>query len=67
MSTMQQQPARTRRSFTDGLKRDAVTMAFDEGQRIVDVTRQLWVGDGTLGNRVRQERVNRGVRAGWTI
>ncbi len=65
MSVMQEQePVRTRRSFTDEFKRDAVALVIDEGRRVIDVARSLGVGEGTLGNWVRQARVDRGDRAG---
>jgi transposase len=66
MSVMEEQRARTRRSFTDGFKRDAVAMVLDDGNQIVDVAARLGVGDGTLGNWVRQARIDRGQRAGVT-
>jgi transposase len=67
MSVMEQQePVRSRRSFTDEFKRDAVALVVDEGRRVIDVARSLGVGEGTLGNCVRQARVDRGERAGLT-
>jgi len=63
---MEQEPVRTRRSFTDEFKRDAVALVIDEGRTVVDVARGLGVGEGTLGNWVRQARVDRGERAGVT-
>jgi transposase-like protein len=63
---MEQEPTRTRRSFTDEFKRDAVALVIDEGRAVVDVARSLGVGEGTLGNWVRQARVDRGERAGVT-
>lgn len=53
MSVMEEKPTRTRRSFTDEFKRDAVAMVLDDGNRIVDVAERLGVGEGTLGNWVR--------------
>ncbi len=64
MSVMEEQRVRTRRSFTDEFKRDAVAMVLDDGNRIVDVADRLGVGEGTLGSWVRQARVDRGERAG---
>lgn len=64
MSVMEEKPTRTRRSFTDEFKRDAVAMVLDDGNKIVDVAERLGVGEGTLGNWVRQARVDRGERAG---
>ncbi|MGE0732707.1 MAG: transposase [Acidimicrobiia bacterium] len=66
MSVMEERPARTRRSFTDEFKRDAVAMVLVEGNQIVDVARRLGIGEGTLGNWVRQARIDRGERAGLT-
>jgi transposase-like protein len=60
----EQESMRTRRSFTDEFKRDAVALVIDEGRRVIDVARSLGVGEGTLGNWVRQARVDRGERAG---
>jgi transposase len=66
MSVMEENPVRSRRSFTDEFKRDAVALVLDEGRKIVDVADSLGVGDGTLGNWVRQARIDRGERAGLT-
>ncbi|MDX1450219.1 MAG: transposase [Acidimicrobiia bacterium] len=60
------QPARRRRSFTDEFKRDAVAMVLDEGRRIIDVANGLGIGDGTLGNWVKQARIDRGEKQGLT-
>ena len=58
MSVMDQEqvPERSRRSFSDEFKRDAVAMVLEEHRRIVDVAESLGVGAGTLGNWVRQAR-----------
>jgi transposase len=66
MSVMEQEPARGRRSFTDEFKRDPVALVLDEDRKIVDVSRSLGVGEGTLGNWVRQARIDRGERSGLT-
>jgi transposase len=66
MSVMEEKPARTRRSFTEEFRRDAVAMVLDDDNKIVDVAPRLGVGEGTLGNWVRQERIDRGERAGLT-
>ena len=66
MSVMEEQRPRSRRSFTDEFKRDAVALVIDEGRTVVDVARALGVGEGTLGNWVRQARVDRGERSGVT-
>jgi transposase len=56
--------SRSRRSFTDEFKRDAVAMVLDDGNKVVDVADRLGIGEGTLGNWVRQSRIDRGERAG---
>ena len=67
MSVMEdKQRARTRRSFTGEFKRDAVAMVLDDGNTIVDVANRLGVGEGTLGNWVRQARIDRGQRPRMT-
>jgi transposase len=66
MSVMEETPARSRRSFTDEFKRDAVAMVLDDRNKIVDVADRLGIGEGTLGNWVRQARVDLGERAGMT-
>jgi transposase-like protein len=66
MSVMEEQRPRSRRSFTDEFKRDAVALVIDEGRSVVDVARSLGIGEGTLGNWVRQARIDRGERAGMT-
>ncbi len=65
MSVMEE-PVRSRRSFTDEFKRDAVALVIDEGRKVIDVSRSLGIGEGTLGNWVRQARIDRGERAGLT-
>jgi len=66
MSVMEQEPVRSRRSFTDEFKGDAVALVIDEGRKVVDVADSLGIGEGTLGNWVRQARIDRGERAGLT-
>jgi len=66
MSVMEQEPVRPKRSFTDEFKRDAVAMVIDEGHRVIDVANRLGVGEGTLGNWVRQARIDLGERGGVT-
>ena len=67
MSTMEKQTTPSaRRVFTEEFKADAVAMVLDDGRKIVDVADAIGVGDGTLGNWVRLERIERGERAGLT-
>jgi transposase len=48
-------------------RRDAVAMVLDEHRAIADVARSVGVNDGTLGNWVNKERVERGQRDGLTV
>lgn len=63
MSVMEER-SRSRRSFSDEFKRDAVALVLDEDRKIIDVATSLGIGEGTLGNWVRQARIDRGERAG---
>jgi transposase-like protein len=59
MSVMEQEPARSRRSFPgDEFKRDAVALVIDEGRRVIDVARSL---GGSLPGRPR------GSRSRWRV
>jgi transposase-like protein len=67
MSTMEKlNTPRSRRSFTEEFKADAVAMVLDDGRKIVDVTDAIGVSEGTLGNWVRLEKIERGERVGLT-
>ena len=63
-------PNRTKRSrgrpskYSPEFRRDAVAMVLDEERTIADVGRSLGVNEGTLGNWVNKERVERGKREG---
>jgi transposase len=48
-------------------RRDAVALVLDEGRTIADVGRSVGVNEGTLGNWVRLERIERGERDGMTV
>ena len=50
-----------------GVPRDAVAMVLDEDRSIADVARSIGVNEGTLGNWVGQERVERGERDGLSV
>jgi len=68
MSTMvEQEPLRSRRSFTDEFKRDAVGLVIDEGRRVIDVARSLGVGEGTLGKRSRRNRCSTSSGKCWHL
>jgi transposase-like protein len=55
---------RTRRSFSKEFKAEAVALALDEGRSIASMARSLGIGATSLGNWVRQARVDRGEREG---
>jgi transposase len=57
-------PVRPR--FTAEFKADAVAMVIDGERPIVEVAKALGLVEQTLGNWVRQARVDRGERAGLT-
>jgi transposase len=61
-----QRPQRTRRGFTEEFKRDAVELVRSTGRPIAVVARELGIYDSTLGNWVRQDRIDRGEREGLT-
>ncbi len=60
------QSERTRRKFTDEFKRDAVELVRTSGKPIAEIARELGIYDSTLGNWVKQERINRGEAEGLT-
>jgi transposase len=53
--------------YAPEFRRDAVAMVLDEHRSIADVARALGVNEGTLGNWVAKERVERGERAGLAV
>ncbi len=53
--------------FPAEFRRDAVALVLDEGRSIADVGRSVGVNEGTLGNWVRLERIERGERDGMTV
>jgi transposase len=61
-----QRPQRTRRGFTKEFKRDAVELVHSTGRPIAAVARELGIYDSTLGNWVRQDRIDRGEQEGLT-
>ena len=55
-----------RRKFTAEFKADAVALVLDENRSIVEVARGLGIVEQTLGNWVRQARIDRGEKEGLT-
>jgi len=61
-----QTPQRTRRGFTKEFKRDAVELVRSTGRPIAEIARELGIYDSTLGNWVRQDRIDGGEQEGLT-
>ena len=59
-------PGRARRRFTKEFKADAVALVLDGDRPIAHVARDLGIGETSLGNWVRQARVDRSDRPGLT-
>ena len=55
-----------RRQFTAEFKRDAVDLVRTTGRPIAEIARELGIYDSTLGNWVRQDRIDRGEAEGLT-
>jgi transposase len=53
---------RNRRQFTQEFKRDAVELVPTTGRPIAEIARELGIYDSTLGNWVKQDRIDRGER-----
>ena len=67
MSNSKTKRARGRPSkYPPEFRRDAVAVVLDEGRSIAETGRSLGVNEGTLGNWVAKERIERGEREGLT-
>jgi transposase len=67
MGEEHRQPSqRIRRGFSKEFKRDAVELVRSTGRPIAAVARELGIYDSTLGNWVRQDRIDRGEVEGLT-
>jgi len=64
MSTESERPAGHRSRYPKEFRRDAAALVIDQHRTIVDVAKELGVVEQTLGNWVRQERVDRGEKEG---
>jgi len=60
------EPARRRGRYPKEFRRDAAALVIDQHRTVADVSRELGVVEQTLGNWVRQERIDRGEREGTT-
>jgi transposase len=63
---MEDKQRRTRREFTAEFKRDAVELVRTSGRPIAHIAAELGIYDSTLGNWVRQDRIDRGEQDGLT-
>ena len=61
---MEDRQRRNRRQFTAEFKRDAVELVRTSGRSIAEIARELGIYDSTLGNWVRQDRIDRGDQDG---
>ena len=60
------EPTRRKGRYPKEFRRDAAALVLDQHRTVADVARELGVVEQTLGNWVRQERVDRGEREGLT-
>ena len=63
---MAEKESRRRRQFTEEFKRDAVDLVRSTGRPIAQIAQELGIYDSTLGNWVRQDRIDHGEREGLT-
>ncbi len=64
---MEEQPQRRRRGrYPEQFRRDAAALVIDGHRTAADVARELGLCAQTVGNWVRQERIDRGEREGLT-
>jgi transposase len=64
MGEKQHKQQGNRRRFTEEFKRDAVDLVRGTGRPIAQIAHELGIYDSTLGNWVRQDRIDRGEREG---
>jgi transposase len=60
------EPTRRWGRYPRQFRRDAAALVIDQNRTIADVARELGVVEQTLGNWVRQERIDRGELEGTT-
>jgi transposase len=63
---MAEKQSKRRRQFTEEFKGDAVELVRSTGRPIAQIARELGIYDSTLGNWVKQDRIDRGEREGLT-
>jgi transposase-like protein len=66
MTTEPRTPAERRGRYFKEFRRDSAALVIDQRRNVADVARQMSINNQTLGNWVRQERIDRGEREGLT-
>jgi transposase-like protein len=64
VTEQQPTPARRRGRYPKEFRTDAAALVIDQKRTVADVARELGLVEQTLGNWVRQERIDRGEREG---
>jgi transposase-like protein len=64
MNTETGRPSGRRGRYPKEFRRDAAALVLDQRRTVAEVARELGVVEQTLGNWVRQERIDRGEREG---
>lgn len=59
-------PGRRRGRYPKEFRRDVATLVLDQHRTIADVAKELDLVEQTVGNWVRQEKIDRGERDGLT-
>lgn len=59
-------PPGRRGRYPKEFRRDAAALVIDQRRTVADVARELGLVEQTLGNWVRQERIDRGEKEGTT-
>jgi transposase-like protein len=62
----QPNPGRRQGRYPKEFRRDVAALVIDQHRTIVDVAKELDLVEHTIGNWVRQERIDRGEREGTT-
>jgi transposase len=63
---MAEKESRRRRQFPEEVKCGAVELVRSTGRPIAQIAQELGIDDSTLGNWVRQDRIDRGEQDGLT-
>ena len=66
MITETDRPPGGRGRYPKEFRRDAAALVIDQHRTVANVARELGVVEQTLGNWVRQERIDRGEKEGTT-